>query len=156
VQIAGTDAPMMAEAARLQHRARRPDHRHQHGLPGQEGVQQMGRQRADAGRGAGAEIIEAVVAACAPHGVPVTLKMRTGWCPQHKNAPALARAAEGAGVQMLTVHGRTREQGYRGEAEYDTIAAVKAALKVPWWPMATSPRPKRRAPCWPPPAPTRS
>ncbi len=76
-------------------------------------------------------IVEAVVAACAPHGVPVTLKMRTGWCAAHKNAPALARAAESAGVQMVTVHGRTREQGYRGEAEYDTIAAIKAALTIP-------------------------
>ena len=76
-------------------------------------------------------IVEAVVAACAPHGVPVTLKMRTGWCAAHKNAPALARAAESAGVQMVTVHGRTREQGYRGEAEYDTVAAIKAALTIP-------------------------
>jgi len=76
-------------------------------------------------------IIEAVVAACAPRGVPVTLKMRTGWCQAEKNAVQLARAAESAGVQMVTVHGRTREQGYKGQAEYDTIAAVKAALRVP-------------------------
>jgi tRNA-dihydrouridine synthase B len=76
-------------------------------------------------------IIEAVVAACSPRGVPVTLKMRTGWCQAHKNAVVLARAAEGAGVQMITVHGRTREQGYRGAAEYETIAAVKAAVAVP-------------------------
>ncbi|MCC9026488.1 tRNA-dihydrouridine synthase, partial [Neisseria gonorrhoeae] len=53
--------------------------------------------------------------------------MRTGWAESHKNAVALARVFEDAGVQMLTVHGRTREQGYRGQAEYDTIAAVKAA-----------------------------
>jgi tRNA-dihydrouridine synthase B len=76
-------------------------------------------------------IVEAVVAAAQPHGVPVTLKMRTGWCQQHKNAVNLARAAENAGVQMLTVHGRTREQGYKGFAEYDTIAAVKQAVNVP-------------------------
>jgi tRNA-dihydrouridine synthase B len=76
-------------------------------------------------------IIEAVVAVCAPRGVPVTLKMRTGWCQAHKNAVALARSAERAGVQMITVHGRTREQGYRGQAEYDTITAVKAAVGVP-------------------------
>jgi len=76
-------------------------------------------------------IIEAVVAACAQRGVPVTLKMRTGWCQSHKNALTLALAAEHAGVQMITLHGRTREQGYRGIAEYDTIAAVKAALRVP-------------------------
>ena len=76
-------------------------------------------------------IVQAVVAACAPRGVPVTLKMRTGWCQSQKNAVVLARAAENAGVQMITVHGRTREQGYNGHAEYDTIAAVKAAVGVP-------------------------
>jgi tRNA-dihydrouridine synthase B len=76
-------------------------------------------------------IVEAVVAACAPRGVPVTLKMRTGWSQSNKNALAIARAAESAGVQMLTIHGRTREQGYGGQAEYDTIAAVKAAVRVP-------------------------
>lgn len=77
------------------------------------------------------EIVEAVVAACAPHGVPVTLKMRTGWSAQNKNAERIARAAENAGIAMLTVHGRTREQGYKGQAEYDTIAAVKAAVRIP-------------------------
>ena len=76
-------------------------------------------------------IVEAVVRACEPRGVPVTLKMRTGWSHEHRNAVTLARAAEYAGVQMLTVHGRTREQGYKGEAEYDTVAAVKAAVRVP-------------------------
>ena len=76
-------------------------------------------------------IVEAVVAACAPRGVPVTLKMRSGWCAAERNALRLARAAESAGVAMVTVHGRTREQGYGGDAEYDTVAAVKAALKVP-------------------------
>lgn len=76
-------------------------------------------------------IIEAVVAACVPRGVSVTLKMRTGWSQSNKNAVRLAQAAERAGVQMITVHGRTREQGYAGVAEYDTIAAVKAAVRVP-------------------------
>jgi tRNA-dihydrouridine synthase B len=77
---------------RLQHRPWRADHRHQHGLPGQEGLQQVGRLGADAGRGAGPADRAAVVAACAPHNVPVTLKMRTGWCQSHRNAVALARA----------------------------------------------------------------
>jgi tRNA-dihydrouridine synthase B len=76
-------------------------------------------------------IVEAVVAACAPRGVPVTLKMRTGWCAAHRNAPTLARAAESAGIALLTVHGRTREQGYGGAAEYDTIAAIKSVLRIP-------------------------
>jgi tRNA-dihydrouridine synthase B len=76
-------------------------------------------------------IVEAVVAACAPLNVPVTLKMRSGWCAAERNAVRLARAAQSAGVAMITVHGRTREQGYRGAAEYDTVAAVKAALCIP-------------------------
>jgi tRNA-dihydrouridine synthase B len=77
------------------------------------------------------QLIEAVVNACAPRNVPVTLKIRTGWCQSHKNAVDIARAAEAVGVQMVAVHGRTREQGYKGVAEYTTIAAVKAALRIP-------------------------
>ncbi len=76
-------------------------------------------------------IVAAVVAACAPLNVPVTLKMRTGWCETERNAVRLAKMAESAGVAMVTVHGRTREQGYKGQAEYDTVAAVKAALRIP-------------------------
>jgi len=79
-------------------------------------------------------IIDAVVAASAPLGVPVTLKMRTGWCssqPGGRNALVLARAAESAGIAMVTVHGRTRAQGYTGQAEHQTVAAVKAALRIP-------------------------
>jgi tRNA-dihydrouridine synthase B len=76
-------------------------------------------------------IVEAVVAACAPRGVPVTLKMRTGWCAGQRNALRLARAAQDAGIAMLTVHGRTREQGYGGCAEHDTVAEIKAALAIP-------------------------
>jgi len=76
-------------------------------------------------------IVDAVVQACAPQNVPVTLKMRSGWCAAEKNALTLARAAEAAGVAMVAVHGRTREQGYGGLAEYDTVAAVKAALRIP-------------------------
>jgi len=77
------------------------------------------------------QIVTAVVAACAPLNVPVTLKMRTGWCNTERNALSIARAAQAAGVAMVTVHGRTREQGYSGQAEHDTVAAVKAALSIP-------------------------
>jgi tRNA-dihydrouridine synthase B len=77
------------------------------------------------------QIVEAVIDAAAPRGVPVTLKMRTGWCADVKNAPVIAKAAEAAGVQMLTVHGRTREQGYKGFAEHDTVAAIKRAVRIP-------------------------
>ena len=74
-------------------------------------------------------IVDAVVAACAPRGVPVTLKMRTGWCASARNAPRIARAAQEAGIALLTVHGRTREQGYKGFAEHDTVAAIKRAVR---------------------------
>ena len=63
--------------------------------------------------------------------VPVTLKFRTGWDRQNKNALTIARMAEQAGIAMLTLHGRTRADGYKGDAEYDTIAAVKAAVSIP-------------------------
>jgi tRNA-dihydrouridine synthase B len=73
-------------------------------------------------------ILDAVVGAV---GVPVTLKIRTGWDRQNRNAVRVARIAEAAGVQALAVHGRTRACGFRGEAEYDTIADVKAAVRIP-------------------------
>jgi tRNA-dihydrouridine synthase B len=73
-------------------------------------------------------ILEAVVPAV---NVPVTLKFRTGWNRENKNALRIASIAEQAGIQMLTLHGRTRADGYTGDAEYDTIAAVKAAVKIP-------------------------
>ena len=74
------------------------------------------------------EILDAVVAAV---DVPVTLKFRTGWDRANKNALRIARIAESAGIAMLTLHGRTRADGYSGAAEYETIAAVKAASKIP-------------------------
>jgi tRNA-dihydrouridine synthase B len=73
-------------------------------------------------------ILEAVVNAV---DVPVTLKFRTGWDRDNKNALTIARMAEEAGIAMLTLHGRTRADGYKGDAEYDTIAAVKAAVGIP-------------------------
>ncbi len=75
-----------------------------------------------------ARILEAVVQAV---DVPVTLKFRTGWNRENKNALRIARIAEQAGIQMLTLHGRTRADGYKGDAEYETIAAVKALVKIP-------------------------
>jgi tRNA-dihydrouridine synthase B len=75
-----------------------------------------------------ARILEAVVAAVE---VPVTLKIRTGPSPERRNALAIARIAEGAGVRLLAIHGRTRACGFGGHAEYDTLAAVKAAVGIP-------------------------
>jgi tRNA-dihydrouridine synthase B len=131
VQIAGTDAPMMAEAAayNIDRGAQIIDINM--GCPAKKVCNQWAGSALMQDEPLALEIVEAVVAACAPHNVPVTLKMRTGWCAAERNAVRIARAAESAGVAMVTVHGRTREQGYKGEAEYDTIAAVKAALAIP-------------------------
>ena len=131
VQIAGTDAAMMAEAA-----AYNVDRGAQiidinMGCPAKKVCNKWAGSALMQDEPLAIAIAAAVVEACAPHGVPVTLKMRTGWSQSHKNAVRLARAFEDSGVQMITVHGRTREQGYGGCAEYDTIAAVKAAVRVP-------------------------
>ncbi len=75
-----------------------------------------------------ARILDAVVGAV---DVPVTLKIRTGWDREHRNGPAIARIAEDSGIQALAVHGRTRACAYHGEAEYDTIAAIKATVSIP-------------------------
>jgi tRNA-dihydrouridine synthase B len=75
-------------------------------------------------------IVEAVVGAVGDR-VPVTLKIRTGWDREHKNALRVARLVEDAGISMLTIHGRTRADLYHGEAEYETIAAVKQSIRIP-------------------------
>ncbi len=131
VQIAGTDGPMMAEAARynIERGAQIIDINM--GCPAKKVCNKWAGSALMQDEPLALSIVEAVVQACAPFDVPVTLKMRTGWCDSHKNAVRLAQAAQAAGVQMITVHGRTREQGYKGHAEYQTIAAVKAAVQVP-------------------------
>lgn len=131
VQIAGTDAQMMAEAAayNVERGAQIIDINM--GCPAKKVCSKWAGSALMQDEPLAIAIAQAVVRACAPHGVPVTLKMRTGWSREHRNAVTLARAFEAEGVQMLTVHGRTREQGYGGHAEYDTIAAVKAAVRVP-------------------------
>ncbi|MHB8948754.1 MAG: tRNA dihydrouridine synthase DusB, partial [Rhodoferax sp.] len=131
VQIAGTDAAMMAQAAAYNIDCGAQIIDINMGCPVKKVCNKWAGSALMQNETLALSIIEAVVAACAPRGVPVTLKMRTGWCQSHKNAVVLAHAAERAGVQMITVHGRTREQGYSGSAEYDTIAAVKAAVNVP-------------------------
>ena len=131
VQIAGTEAQMMAEAAvyNVERGAQIIDINM--GCPAKKVCNKWAGSALMQDEALAVSIAQAVVEACAPFNVPVTLKMRTGWCQQHKNAVSLARQFEAVGIQMLTVHGRTREQGYKGQAEYDTIAAVKAAVKVP-------------------------
>ena len=131
VQIAGTDALMMAEAAayNIDRGAQIIDINM--GCPAKKVCNKWAGSALMQDEPLALAIIEAVVAACAPRNVPVTLKMRTGWCEAERNAVRIARAAESAGVAMIAVHGRTREQGYKGVAEYDTVSAVKAALNIP-------------------------
>ncbi|OGB47571.1 MAG: tRNA dihydrouridine synthase DusB [Burkholderiales bacterium RIFCSPLOWO2_12_FULL_65_40] len=131
VQIAGTEAAMMAEAAvyNIERGAQIIDINM--GCPAKKVCNKWAGSALMQDEALAVSIAAAVVEACAPRNVPVTLKMRTGWCQQHKNAVQLARQFEAVGIQMLTVHGRTREQGYKGQAEYDTIAAVKAVVRVP-------------------------
>ena len=131
VQIAGTDAAMMAQAAayNIERGAQIIDINM--GCPAKKVCNKWAGSALMQDEALALSIIKAVVAASEPHGVPVTLKMRSGWSQSHKNAESIARAAERAGVQMITVHGRTREQGYGGHAEYDTVTAVKAAVQVP-------------------------
>ena len=131
VQIAGVDAQEMADAARynIDRGAQIIDINM--GCPAKKVCNKWAGSALMQDEPLAIAIVQAVVAACAPLNVPVTLKMRTGWCEAERNAVRLARMAESAGVAMVTVHGRTREQGYKGFAEYDTVAAVKAALRIP-------------------------
>ncbi len=131
VQIAGVDAQQMADAAlyNIDRGAQIIDINM--GCPAKKVCNVFAGSALMSNQPLAMRIIDAVVAACAPRHVPVTLKMRTGRCDSEKNALAIARAAGSAGIALLTVHGRTREQGFKGLAEYDTIAAVKAALQIP-------------------------
>jgi tRNA-dihydrouridine synthase B len=131
VQIAGTDAAMMADAAayNIDRGAQIIDINM--GCPAKKVCNKWAGSALMQDEKLALSIIEAVVQGGHVHGVPVTLKMRTGWCASHKNALSLALAAQDAGIAMITVHGRTREQGYKGVAEYDTIAEIKSRLSIP-------------------------
>ena len=131
VQIAGTDPASMADAARynIDRGAQIIDINM--GCPAKKVCNKWAGSALMQDEALALSIVEAVVAACAPQRVPVTLKMRTGWCDAVRNAPSLAAAAERAGVQMLTVHGRTREQGYKGRAEHDTVSLIKSRVRIP-------------------------
>jgi tRNA-dihydrouridine synthase B len=131
VQIAGTEPAMMAQAAlyNVERGAQIIDINM--GCPARKVCNKWAGSALMQDEALALSIVEAVVSVCAPLQVPVTLKMRTGWCQTHRNAVQIALGAESAGVQMVTVHGRTREQGYRGEAEYGTVRAVKERLRIP-------------------------
>jgi len=131
VQIAGTDAQMMSEAAlyNIERGAQIIDINM--GCPAKKVCNKWAGSALMQDEYLALSIIESVIKACVRFDVPVTLKMRTGWDEHNKNALSIARSAENAGIQMITVHGRTRSLGYKGRAEYDTVTAVKAAVRVP-------------------------
>ncbi|ROU04758.1 tRNA dihydrouridine synthase DusB [Lysobacter enzymogenes] len=128
VQIAGTVPQVMAEAARynVDHGAQIVDINM--GCPAKKVCNAWAGSALMREPELVAKILEAVVAAV---DVPVTLKIRTGWDHDQRNAPLIARIAEQSGIAALAVHGRTRDQQYSGVAEYDTIAAIKAQLSIP-------------------------
>ena len=128
VQIAGADPKMMAEAAKynVDNGAQIIDINM--GCPAKKICNVMAGSALLRDEPLVAQILRAVVNAV---DVPVTLKIRTGWDKQNRNAVAVARMAEDIGVQALAMHGRTRACAYTGDAEYETIAAVKQAINIP-------------------------
>jgi tRNA-dihydrouridine synthase B len=128
VQIAGADPAMMAQAARYNVDQGAQIIDINMGCPAKKVCNVMAGSALLCNEGLVAEILTAVVRAVP---VPVTLKIRTGWDTEHRNGVRIARIAEGCGVRALAVHGRTRACGYSGEAEYDTIRAIKAAVSIP-------------------------
>lgn len=128
VQIAGAEPAMMAEAAKhnVDNGAQIIDINM--GCPAKKICNVMAGSALLRDEPLVSQILKAVVNAV---DVPVTLKIRTGWDRQNKNAIQIARMAEDIGVQALTIHGRTRNDLYHGDAEYDTIAAVKQSIRIP-------------------------
>lgn len=128
VQIAGYDPAMLAEAARynVDNGAQIVDINM--GCPAKKVCNVWAGSALLQDEALVARILDAVVNAVA---VPVTLKIRTGWNRDNRNGVRIAKIAEDAGIAALAVHGRTRADLYQGEAEYDTIAAIKAAIRIP-------------------------
>ncbi len=128
VQIAGTDPKQLAEAARFNADRGAQIIDINMGCPAKKVCNVMAGSALMQNESLVADILATVVRAV---DVPVSLKMRTGWSPENRNALSIARIAEDAGIQALAIHGRTRACAFRGQAEYDTIAAVKAAVRIP-------------------------
>ena len=133
VQIAGADPQMMAEAARYNVANGAQIIDINMGCPAKKVCNVAAGSALLQNEPLVARIVKAVVDAVGvgPDAVPVTLKIRTGWDRDNRNALTIARIAEESGIAMLTVHGRTRADLYHGDAEYETIAAVKAAARIP-------------------------
>lgn len=133
VQIAGADPHMMAQAAKLNVQRGAQIIDINMGCPAKKVCNVAAGSALLQNESLVAEIVSAVVNAVGvgADAVPVTLKIRTGWDRDHKNALQIARIAKDNGISMLTIHGRTRADLYHGEAEYETIAAVKAEIDLP-------------------------
>jgi tRNA-dihydrouridine synthase B len=128
VQIAGGDPEMMADAARRNVDAGAQIIDINMGCPAKKVCNKAAGSALMRDEPLVRQILEAIVKAV---NVPVTLKMRTGWDPEHRNGPAIARMAEALGVQALAIHGRTRACMYQGNAEYETIRAIKQSVSIP-------------------------
>ena len=128
VQIAGADPALMAEAARYNVDQGAQIIDINMGCPAKKVCSVMAGSALLQDETLVGRILTAVVAAV---DIPVTLKIRTGWDKSHRNALAIARIAEATGIQALAIHGRTRACMFGGQAEYDTITAVKAAVRIP-------------------------
>ncbi|MGD2076442.1 MAG: tRNA dihydrouridine synthase DusB [Gammaproteobacteria bacterium] len=128
IQIAGADPAMMAAAARFNVERGAQIIDINMGCPAKKVCNQMAGSALLRDEGLVRRILDSVVAAV---DVPVTLKIRTGWDAEHRNAVSVARLAEQAGVQALAIHGRTRACGFKGGVEYETIGHVKRAVSIP-------------------------
>src|SRR5512135_1333912 len=128
VQIAGADPQMMAEAARYNVDQGAQIIDINMGCPAKKVCNVMAGSALLKDEVLVSRILDAVVKSV---DVPVTLKFRTGWDKQNRNALTVARIAEDSGIQLIALHGRTRACGYSGHAEYDTIRAVKASTRLP-------------------------
>ncbi|WP_370259525.1 tRNA dihydrouridine synthase DusB [Idiomarina sp.] len=128
VQIAGSEPELMAQAARINVSQGAQIIDINMGCP----AKKVNKKLAGSALMQHPELVEHILTAVVEAvDVPVTLKTRTGWNPNHKNGIEIARIAERCGIQALAVHGRTRACMYKGEAEYNTIRAIKEAISIP-------------------------
>ena len=128
MQIVGYDPQMLADAARLNMERGADIIDINMGCPAKKVCNRLAGSALMQDEALVARILETVVKAVP---IPVTLKTRTGWNREHKNGVTIAKIAEDCGIQMLAIHGRTRADKYQGQAEYDTISAIKQAVKIP-------------------------